>query len=487
MEKMLCDGANEGERKRDFRGNFYMGKRRKVKGENDDVVPADLASRRQQHPLFPGNATLRFLNGDDKAITRCRGFQELQMHAATTLDVYFVDIRVFIQDTYKEILASGCYDEQSYHRGMPPKITTLFFPRERYDDSLWAEILAVHAFYRDRAGVMRAIEEIARALSETQSRPETDAEGETVPLVSIVADALITTITRLNRSLETISQVYVTADDGYVDDTAPLPDDDTAPHEGHIDVMARVDPNHTEGSVEKEGKMMLSLFTEAVHTADWDSYLHRMCGNNPHKFFMLDGCLRKCEAVRLLLSLVPEAFELVDANFGNSILHYIFSSDDRDCTITFDFLRSLRNAEGRRLLTPDLINRLNKNGDSVLEQVVRKKKWALCERLLECGADPNTQNRYSGTALQWACWHRDFVLVEILLKHKADPNVVDFFGRPPIYWAAIEGNVPLVKLLRQYGADIGLADNTGATMIEWAKRRGYAELIRLTEPDIYAH
>lgn len=79
---------------------------------------------------------------------------------------------------------------------------------------------------------------------------------------------------------------------------------------------------------------------------------------------------------------------------------------------------------------------------------------ARVKELLDKGADPNSANRYGGTALSFACDKGHTEVVKLLLDRGADPNSKDtFYNFTAIGWAVQKGHGEIVKLLLDKGVE----------------------------------
>jgi ankyrin repeat protein/uncharacterized protein DUF3471 len=79
---------------------------------------------------------------------------------------------------------------------------------------------------------------------------------------------------------------------------------------------------------------------------------------------------------------------------------------------------------------------------------------AKVKELLEQGVDPNSANRYGGTALSFASDKGHIEIVKLLLDRGANPNSKDtFYNFTAISWAVQKGHGDIVKLLLAKGAE----------------------------------
>lgn len=130
--------------------------------------------------------------------------------------------------------------------------------------------------------------------------------------------------------------------------------------------------------------------------------------------------------------------------------------------------------------------------DRVVDPVSRHQ---IVERLIQYGADINTQNHRGCTALMLAAYQGNTDVVELLLQHGADVNIKDnagwdcpghngwhHGGWTALMYAASWGNKGTVEVLLQAGAAlVDIKDNTGRTAVDIAKEYKRTEVIKLIE------
>ncbi|KAK3603757.1 hypothetical protein CHS0354_023371 [Potamilus streckersoni] len=102
-------------------------------------------------------------------------------------------------------------------------------------------------------------------------------------------------------------------------------------------------------------------------------------------------------------------------------------------------------------------------GYTALHYAARNGHYAVCELLLQRGANPDIKTKSGGiTSLHRACYQGHLKIVQILLEYKADPLASDSDGKIPLHKAAENGQVEIVKLLiDQEGKAVSVADNKG--------------------------
>src|SRR5579875_399220 len=98
---------------------------------------------------------------------------------------------------------------------------------------------------------------------------------------------------------------------------------------------------------------------------------------------------------------------------------------------------------------------LNRYGITPLAEAAANGSGALVEKLLQAGADVNTQVTAAGeTVLMRAARVGNLEAVKVLLDHGADPNVKENFrGQTALMWASAEGHAEVMKALLAKGAE----------------------------------
>ncbi|NXH15264.1 ASB8 protein, partial [Bucco capensis] len=101
------------------------------------------------------------------------------------------------------------------------------------------------------------------------------------------------------------------------------------------------------------------------------------------------------------------------------------------------------------------------------------------ELLLHNGAEVNSLDGYSRTALHYCAESDAAWCVALLLAHGADPNAGDGNGDTPLHWAAFRNSVRGARALLTGGALVNARDHNGDTPLSWAALRAHRELLAL--------
>jgi hypothetical protein len=105
--------------------------------------------------------------------------------------------------------------------------------------------------------------------------------------------------------------------------------------------------------------------------------------------------------------------------------------------------------------------------ESILHEVVRKRRIELSKLLIELGADVNSQDVYGNTPLHIACNLADVKLCKLLIDSGANTNAKDNEGKTPIFRTM---DIPTLELMFQSGANFLHRDNEGDTYFEYFKK-----------------
>jgi uncharacterized protein len=115
----------------------------------------------------------------------------------------------------------------------------------------------------------------------------------------------------------------------------------------------------------------------------------------------------------------------------------------------------------------------NKNGDTI-------------KRLIEEGAEINTQDSDGRTSIMIATYNNDIETAKILIDAGADVNIQDDMKNNPFLYAGAEGYLDILKHTIKAGADPSITNRYGGTALIPASEHGYVDVIKelLTNTDI---
>ena len=120
------------------------------------------------------------------------------------------------------------------------------------------------------------------------------------------------------------------------------------------------------------------------------------------------------------------------------------------------------------------------NSDENLVKAAARGDLNSVKKLIECGANPDANDKKGYTALIWAIDKAHDETALFLIEHGANVNRADNYGYTPLIWAADRGRENGARLLIERGADLNSTDNGGKTALIWAvikKRYDMAKLL----------
>lgn len=122
------------------------------------------------------------------------------------------------------------------------------------------------------------------------------------------------------------------------------------------------------------------------------------------------------------------------------------------------------------------VNTVDKAGNTLLIQAVRRDVPELFDYLLLRRAKLNVRNRNGETALSLAAYMGKLQYVQRLVEGGADVN---FYGWPPLTYAAYNGHTAVVEYLLKRGAEINATTENGSSALFFAARFGHIEVIKI--------
>lgn len=137
---------------------------------------------------------------------------------------------------------------------------------------------------------------------------------------------------------------------------------------------------------------------------------------------------------------------------GNTLLFQVVR---RDAPELFDFLIKRRAR----------LNMRNSNGETALSIAAFSGKLHYVQHLVEAGAEVNF---YGWNPLTYAAYNGHMDIVEYLLKHGAEVDATTENGSTALFFAVRHGHIDVVKLLLKNQADLSVANDNGDTAVDWA-------------------
>lgn len=122
------------------------------------------------------------------------------------------------------------------------------------------------------------------------------------------------------------------------------------------------------------------------------------------------------------------------------------------------------------------VNTVDRTGNTLLIQAMRRDVPELVDYLLQRRARINSRNRNGETALSIAAYVGKLAYVKRLVEAGAEVN---FYGWSPLSYAAYNGHREIVDYLLKHGAEIDAKTENGSTALFFAARFGHLEVVEL--------
>ncbi|KAK0310971.1 hypothetical protein LTR82_014574 [Friedmanniomyces endolithicus] len=119
------------------------------------------------------------------------------------------------------------------------------------------------------------------------------------------------------------------------------------------------------------------------------------------------------------------------------------------------------------------------NGLLPLHQAAVTGQSAMCELLLERGAQVDGLDDEASTALHYASASGSCAVVQVLLRGGADVKLKQKHGLTPAHWASHKGHTEVLELLLSYGAPVDARAVEGASPLHLAANRGHLAAVRV--------
>ncbi|CAK1354609.1 Ankyrin-1 [Cercospora beticola] len=173
------------------------------------------------------------------------------------------------------------------------------------------------------------------------------------------------------------------------------------------------------------------------------------------------------EALSLLLTHSDEV-DFLSGRDGYSALWCAISASQIDAArllLKHGARVSLRSASGGGLLP--------------LHQAAVTGQNAMCELLLDRGAQVDCLDDSENTPLHYAAAAGSVASVKVLLRAGADIESVQSYGLTAVHWAAHKGHADVLGVLLDHGANIDSKANEGATPLHLAANRGHVAAAKM--------
>ncbi len=122
-----------------------------------------------------------------------------------------------------------------------------------------------------------------------------------------------------------------------------------------------------------------------------------------------------------------------------------------------------------------------------LQEAVREDDWRRVKKLLETGADPDTEGPF-GPLLLMALLLGHMTVARLLVEAGADVNICDDNGWTPLHWAAKAGDMELIIAVAEADGDLLAPDRNGNTPMDVLvqyERKEAMERVRQRYPKEY--
>jgi ankyrin repeat protein len=121
------------------------------------------------------------------------------------------------------------------------------------------------------------------------------------------------------------------------------------------------------------------------------------------------------------------------------------------------------------------VNTVDRQGNTLLIQSIRRDLPELFDYLMQRRARVNMRNRNGETALSIAAFLGRANYAQRLVEAGAEVN---FFGWPPLVYAAYNGHTEIVEYLIERGAEVDAKAENGASALFFAARFGHLETVK---------
>ncbi len=131
---------------------------------------------------------------------------------------------------------------------------------------------------------------------------------------------------------------------------------------------------------------------------------------------------------------------------------------------------------------PARLNKLDRDGNTLLHKGIETGEIAVVKYLLTKGADLGIANSVGYKPLHWAVMNRQEKMVQLFLNKGAAVNITGWDNMTPLHDAAYGGYNGMVKLLMAAGADPYARTTRGSLPLDLAVTQGVPEVFPLLKP-----
>ncbi|MFT3850436.1 MAG: ankyrin repeat domain-containing protein [Propionivibrio sp.] len=121
------------------------------------------------------------------------------------------------------------------------------------------------------------------------------------------------------------------------------------------------------------------------------------------------------------------------------------------------------------------VNTVDREGNTLLTQAVKRDIPEAVDYLLAHRARLNTRNKHGETAVSIAAYNGRTAYVKRLVEAGAEIN---YYGWPPLSYAAYNGHLEIVEYLLKHGAEVNGKTGNGSTALFFASRLGHVEVVQ---------
>lgn len=122
------------------------------------------------------------------------------------------------------------------------------------------------------------------------------------------------------------------------------------------------------------------------------------------------------------------------------------------------------------------VNTVDREGNSLLTQAVKRDLPEAVDYLMAHRARLNPRNKHGETAVSIAAYTGKLAYVKKLVEAGAEVN---YYGWPPLAYAAYNGHLDIVDYLIKRGAEVNAKTGNGSTALFFASRFGHIDVVRL--------